>query len=336
MNELCAKKGIKRLFSVARTLKQNGVAERKNRTLIEAARTMLADSLLPIPFWAEAVNTACYLLNWMFDLDFLTNSMNYYSCLMTEDEQVLHDELKKMIAQEVVSKAMDDAIRQAFEEEKRNIASQKRAASQLKLQCKCWCFIIVYLGGKISIDASTLPNADLPIDLTKPDLKDDSNAFLSDGIFNGAYDDENDILSQQFKQEERFKRLLQHNKHCIKLQKVGLLVVFAIWEKGQLAQSGSLRIKGMREDRETATTPIVSLYRHLVKDEDVDVHVYRSMIGSLMYLTTSRSDIMLAVYAWLDSPFELEAFSDSDYGGASLDRKSTTCGCQFLGRRLIS
>ncbi|GJS23428.1 putative ribonuclease H-like domain-containing protein [Tanacetum coccineum] len=77
MNELCAKKGIKRLFSVARTLKQNGVAERKNRTLIEAARTMLADSLLPIPFWAEAVNTACYLLNWMFDLDFLTNSMNY-------------------------------------------------------------------------------------------------------------------------------------------------------------------------------------------------------------------------------------------------------------------
>ncbi|GJU14863.1 hypothetical protein Tco_1142829 [Tanacetum coccineum] len=37
-----------------------------------------------------------------------------------------------------------------------------------------------------------------------------------------------------------------------------------------------------------------------------------------------------------DSPFELEAFSDSDYGGASLDRKSTTGGCQFLGRRLIS
>ncbi|GKE53750.1 putative ribonuclease H-like domain-containing protein [Tanacetum coccineum] len=63
MNELCAKKGIKREFSVARTPQQNGVAERKNRTLIEAARTMLADSLLPIPFWAEAINTACYILN---------------------------------------------------------------------------------------------------------------------------------------------------------------------------------------------------------------------------------------------------------------------------------
>ncbi|GJV22874.1 ribonuclease H-like domain-containing protein [Tanacetum coccineum] len=112
MNEFCAKKGIKREFSVARTPQQNGVAERKNRTLIEAARIMLAYSLLPIPFWAEAVNTACYVLNskafrvynkrtkrveenlhidfledqpnvagkgpdWMFDLDFLTNSMNY-------------------------------------------------------------------------------------------------------------------------------------------------------------------------------------------------------------------------------------------------------------------
>ncbi|GKA55840.1 hypothetical protein Tco_0754912 [Tanacetum coccineum] len=46
---------------------------------------------------------------------------------MTEDEQVLHDELKKMIAQEVVAKALDDATRQAFKEEKRNVASQKRA-----------------------------------------------------------------------------------------------------------------------------------------------------------------------------------------------------------------
>nr|GEY85408.1 putative ribonuclease H-like domain-containing protein [Tanacetum cinerariifolium] len=56
-------KGIKREFSVPRTPQQNGIAERKNRTLIEAARTLLAYSLLPIPFWAEAVNTACYVQN---------------------------------------------------------------------------------------------------------------------------------------------------------------------------------------------------------------------------------------------------------------------------------
>ncbi|GJV92728.1 putative ribonuclease H-like domain-containing protein [Tanacetum coccineum] len=63
MSEFCEKKGIKREFSVARTPQQNGVAERRNRTLIEAARTMLADSKLPTTFWAEAVNTACYVQN---------------------------------------------------------------------------------------------------------------------------------------------------------------------------------------------------------------------------------------------------------------------------------
>nr|GFB69977.1 uncharacterized mitochondrial protein AtMg00810-like [Tanacetum cinerariifolium] len=121
----------------------------------------------------------------------------------------------------------------------------------------------------------------------------------------------------------------------------------------------------------SASTPI-DAEKPLLKDsdgEDVDVHTYRSMIGSLMYLTLSRSDIMFAVCVcarfqvspkishlnavkrifrylegkpclglWYpkDSPFDLVAYSDSDYAGASLDRKSTTGGCQFLRCRLIS
>ncbi|GKA11824.1 putative ribonuclease H-like domain-containing protein [Tanacetum coccineum] len=121
----------------------------------------------------------------------------------------------------------------------------------------------------------------------------------------------------------------------------------------------------------TAITPMETKVA-LTKDEeavDVDVHLYRSMIGSLMYLTASRPDIMYAVCVcsrfqvtpktshlnavkrifkylkgksnlglWYpkESPFNLEAFSDSDYGGSNLDRKSTTGGCQFLGQRLIS
>nr|GEV57516.1 putative ribonuclease H-like domain-containing protein [Tanacetum cinerariifolium] len=123
--------------------------------------------------------------------------------------------------------------------------------------------------------------------------------------------------------------------------------------------------------RKSASTPI-DTDKPLLKDpdgEDVNVHTYRSMIGSLMYLTSSRPDIMFAVCAcvrfqvtpkalhlhavkrifrylkgklhlglWYpkDSPFDLVAYSDSDYAGASLDRKSTTGGCQFLGCRLIS
>ncbi|GJW48735.1 putative ribonuclease H-like domain-containing protein [Tanacetum coccineum] len=121
----------------------------------------------------------------------------------------------------------------------------------------------------------------------------------------------------------------------------------------------------------TASTPIET-QKPLVKDEeasDVDVHLYRSMIGSLMYVTASRPDIMFAVCAcsrfqvtpktshlsavkrifrylkgkpklglWYPrvSSFDLESYSDSDYAGANLDRKSTTGGCQFLGRRLIT
>ncbi|GJX89577.1 putative ribonuclease H-like domain-containing protein [Tanacetum coccineum] len=150
--EFCGLKGIKREYSNARTPQQNGVAERKNRTLIEAARTMLADSFLPNTFWAEAVSTACYVLNrvlvtkphnktpyelltdegflvgyslqskafrvynletkrveenlhitflenkpnvagkgptWLFDLDYLTNSMNYHP-VSSENQANLH------------------------------------------------------------------------------------------------------------------------------------------------------------------------------------------------------------------------------------------------------
>ncbi|GJU69270.1 putative ribonuclease H-like domain-containing protein [Tanacetum coccineum] len=123
-------------------------------------------------------------------------------------------------------------------------------------------------------------------------------------------------------------------------------------------------------DVKTASTPMET-HKPLLKDadgEDVDEHLYRSMIGSLMYLTSLRPDIMFAVCAcarfqvnpksshlhavkrifrylkgqpklgiWYpnDSPFDLVAYTNTDYAGASLDRKSTTGGCQFLGCRLI-
>ncbi|GJX68972.1 putative ribonuclease H-like domain-containing protein [Tanacetum coccineum] len=63
MNQFCEMKGILRQCSIARTPQQNGVAERRSRTLIKAARTMLADSKLPTILWAEAVNIACYVQN---------------------------------------------------------------------------------------------------------------------------------------------------------------------------------------------------------------------------------------------------------------------------------
>ncbi|GJU78580.1 hypothetical protein Tco_1275650 [Tanacetum coccineum] len=95
----------------------------------------------------------------------------------------------------------------------------------------------------------------------------------------------------------------------------------------------------------TASTPMET-QKPLLKDEDgkeVDVHMYRSMISSLMYLTSSRPDIMFVVCACARyqvnpkvSHLHVVKRIFSDYAGASLDRKSTTGGCQFLRCRLIS
>ncbi|GKC72990.1 ribonuclease H-like domain-containing protein, partial [Tanacetum coccineum] len=244
MNELCAKKGIKREFSVARTPQQNGKSPSISfmrpfgypltilNTLdslgkfdgksdegyllgystsskafrVYNKRTKRVEENLHINFLEDQPNVIGTCPNWMFDLDFLTNLMNYipvsvenqvnvnagtqdsyvagssgkdkgptqeYILLplqphrtripvkdvvqdaqekpsenaspdkdiqdsedvidkegqhqMPEDEQVLHDELEKMVTQELTAKAMDDVSRQAFEEEKRRIASQKKA-----------------------------------------------------------------------------------------------------------------------------------------------------------------------------------------------------------------
>ncbi|WP_251363026.1 DDE-type integrase/transposase/recombinase, partial [Escherichia coli] len=62
-SDFCDNFGINHNFSAPRTPQQNGVVERKNRTLIEMARTMIIESGLPKSFWAEAVQTACFIIN---------------------------------------------------------------------------------------------------------------------------------------------------------------------------------------------------------------------------------------------------------------------------------
>ncbi|GJV93890.1 putative ribonuclease H-like domain-containing protein [Tanacetum coccineum] len=269
-------------------------------------RTKRVEENLHINFLEDQPNVTGTGPNWMFDLDFLTNSINcipvcvenqvnvdagtqdsyvaglsgkdkgptqeyillplqpYRTRILVEDvppaahekpsesspkendvqdsedaankesEQDLQDELEKMVTQELTAKAMDDVSRQAFEEEKRRIASQKKAAqatSTNKLStdrpsvstdrpsvstdrpfvstdrsntpyvsaaststgANAGESSFVYLGGKIPIDASTLPNADLPIDPNMPDLEDASDTLPNDGIFNGAYDDDEDV-----------------------------------------------------------------------------------------------------------------------------------------------
>nr|GEU76025.1 uncharacterized mitochondrial protein AtMg00810-like [Tanacetum cinerariifolium] len=243
----------------------------------------------------------------------------------------------------------------------------------------------INLGGSIPGNAVTLHNVDLPTDPVMPDLED--TADLQDiRIFSGACDDEvedaeadlnnlqlttivyvDDIIFGPAKKSlcTKFEGLM-HKK--FQMSSIGELTFFLglqVMQKDDgifISQDKYVADILKKFDFplvKTASTPIETNKGWLKDKEvkDVDIHLYRLMIGSLMYLTASRPDIMLAVCAcarfqvtpkvshlhavnrifrylkgkpklglWYprDSPFNLEAFSYSDNAEASLDMKSTT------------
>ncbi|GJX07242.1 putative ribonuclease H-like domain-containing protein [Tanacetum coccineum] len=555
MDEFCGQKGIKREYSVARTPQQNGVAERKNRTLIEAARTMLADSLLPIVFWAEAVNTACYVLNrvlvtkphnktpyeliigrapsisfmrpfgcpvtilntldplgkfdgkaeegflvgysvhskafkvfntetrkveenlhvnflenkpnvagqgpnWLFDIDSLTNSMNYQP--VTAGNQTN----KNAGPQETNGNTGLKKNVDAGQTEEENVSTQQYIVFPL------WSSISSsYKSSDDKADDDTVDDDACKKTVQEPASKydqalknvldkmmDQEKEATDNGIFGNAYDDRDletfntPYADQSVDAEADFNNMepstvvspipttrvhSTYPKAQIirdpKVEAIRLFLAFASFMNFPVYQMdfksaflyGTIEeevyvcqppdkctivsdgfngknltcLLGLKPQKVQAKEEVLSLVqtnmfgeilkkfsfssirtvsspmetnKALTKDEngeDVDVHLYRSMIGSLMYLTSSRPDIIFSVCAcsrfqvqqkvshlnavkrifrylkgrpklglWYpkDSPFILKAFSDSDYTGASLDRKSTTGCCQFLSSRLIS
>ncbi|KAJ9567533.1 hypothetical protein OSB04_003499 [Centaurea solstitialis] len=191
--------------------------------------------------------------------------------------------------------------------------------------------------------------------------------YVDDIIFGSTKDD----MCKEFEE-------LMHKK--FKMSSMGELTFFLGLQVKQKPEGifinqskyvASMLQKFGMNDAKPASTPMET-HKYLTADvegEEVDVHHYRSMIGSLMYLTASRPDIMFAVCVcaryqvrpkeshlhavkrifkylkgqprlglWYpnDSSFDLVAYTDNDYGGANLDRKSTSGGCQFLGGRLVS
>ncbi|GJS22796.1 ribonuclease H-like domain-containing protein [Tanacetum coccineum] len=269
-------KGIKREYSNARTPQQNGVAERKNKTLIEAARTMLADSFLPNTFWAEAVSTACYVLNRV------QVEESYEGGFSTQD----------------------------------NIDAGK---SEIEAEPVQEYFVLpVWSSYTSTVKSSEAKNRDV-----KPNEDTVYPMGCEDCLLSGS-----NVM-----------------RKCM----------------CSTSRSGKSVSSLRRVDKKRTMTRLL-----FIKKDKNDII---SMIGSLMYLTASRLDIMFAVCAcsrfqvtpktshlnavkrifrylkgkpklglWYPrvSSFDLEAYSDSDYAGANLDRKSTTGGCQFLGRRPIS
>ncbi|GJY30706.1 ribonuclease H-like domain-containing protein [Tanacetum coccineum] len=196
MNQFCGMKGIKREFSVARTPQQNGVAKRKNRTLIEAARTMLADSLLPTTFWVLRA-FILELANWSwpdaFDIDLLTNSMNYEPVTtgnQTNKNTGIKDNVNAVPTQQYIllpllydsSQCSMDAV--AIDAGKRLMKNQYIRVKEMKDGYANNTNRDCTVSPSISTVGQNFTNTnDLSTDPIIPDLEDT-------GIFSGAYDDE--------------------------------------------------------------------------------------------------------------------------------------------------
>ncbi|GKC14058.1 putative ribonuclease H-like domain-containing protein, partial [Tanacetum coccineum] len=279
-------KGIKREYSVARTPQQNGVAERRNRTLIEAARTMLDDSKLPTTFWAKQFKASLCKSDEGFLLEYslCNKAFRVYNTRTRRVEKNLHIgflENKPMIEGNGPKWLFDiDSLTQSMNYVPIAVGTITNESGSDEDEPEVIVWILV----------------DLPIG---------KRAIGTKWVFRNKKDERGIVIrnkarlvAQVIEQERRF----------------------------------SVNQKMIANVKSTST--LVDLKKPLVKDvdaDDVDVHLYRSMIGSLMYLTASRPDIIylkgkptLGLWYSRDSPFELVAYTDSDYAKATQDRKSTT------------
>nr|GEW13524.1 putative ribonuclease H-like domain-containing protein [Tanacetum cinerariifolium] len=327
LNQFCGMKGIKREFIVPRTPKQNGIAERKNRTLIEAARTMLADSLLPIPFWAEAVNTACYVQNRI-----LTRTMNYQPVNAGNQTNPSTGFQDKFDAEKAGEEVDQQDLTAEFEDCSDNSSNEVNAAGS-----------IVHTGGQNSSN-NTNPFSDVgPSNDDEPDHPDKvykvvnalyglhqaprawyetlATYLLENGFQKGIIDQtlfikkqKGDILLVQIYVDDIIFGAT--NKDLCKSFEKLMKDKFQMSSMGELTFFLGLQVKQKKDgifisqdkyipeilrkfrltEGKSASTPI-DTEKPLLKDpdsEDVDVYTYRSMIGSLMYLTSSRPDIIFA------------------------------------------
>ncbi|GJX70587.1 ribonuclease H-like domain-containing protein [Tanacetum coccineum] len=129
--DFCGEKGIKQEFSNARTPQQNGVAERMNRTLIEAARTMLADSLLPTTFWAEASKLLAITFNRTLGKLIpisLQNQANHAGSKEVSDIDVQTEEAEELL---VVSSTSRPAAVSEHNATKKSLSSKKPSSTPI-------------------------------------------------------------------------------------------------------------------------------------------------------------------------------------------------------------
>ncbi|GKA48455.1 ribonuclease H-like domain-containing protein [Tanacetum coccineum] len=274
MNQFCEMKGIKREFSFARTPQQNGVAERKNRTLIEAARIMLADSKLLTTFWTEAVNTACYVQNRVLVIK-PHNKTPYELFLGSLYGNSTNSKAFRVFNSR--TRIVEENLHVKFSEETPNIVGNRPN----------WLFDIDALTKSMNYEPVVAGNQ--------------SNGIVEDDEGVGAEADMNNL--DTFMPIEKEVYVYQppgfkdpkFSDRVYKVEKAlyGLHQAPRAWYE---TLSTYLLNNGYQRDSKYTYETSKPLLKD-VEAKDVDVHLYRSMIGSLMYLKSSRPDIMFVVCA---------------------------------------
>nr|GEY75018.1 putative ribonuclease H-like domain-containing protein [Tanacetum cinerariifolium] len=335
---------------------------------------------------------------WLFDLDYLTNSMNYQPVTI-ENKANITAEAKngdEKLNANIGSKTNEEQVDQE-DQAFLGIAFQAGAARASSTNNVNTASTPVNTASTpVNIASTLVPTASPSRNVSAagpsyPDLSTNSNQddsqipslkdiyeVPSDGIFtSSSYDDEGAVanfinLESTVNVDAKQEELLQ-----FKTQQAWILVDLPFGKKKRTHRQDSVYKEGHEGYHaeilkkfyfmsvKTAST-LIETQKPLVKDAeatDVDVHLYRSMIDYLMYLSTSRPDIMYAVCAcsrfqvtlktshlhavkrifmylkgqlklglWYprESAFDLEAYSDSDYAGANLDKKSTTREAEYV------
>ncbi|GJV72203.1 ribonuclease H-like domain-containing protein [Tanacetum coccineum] len=331
-------------FSIARTPQQNGVAERRNRTLVEAAGTMLADSKLPTTFWAEAVNTACYVQNRVLVVKphnktpykifhGITPTLSFvrpFGCPVTilntidhlgkfdgkadEDPKSSHDDGSKPSSND--EKKVDEYLRKESEcndqekEDNVNSTNNVNAASTNKVNV---------VGEKTSIELLLDPNM--------PTLEDYSIFdFYCDDEDAGAMDDMNNLDTTIQEEPKKVIHSLKDPRWIEAMQEehdsMGKLQFFRDSQVQQKKDGIFISLdkyvveilkKFVFIEVKTASIPMET-QKPLLKDEnDEEVDVSIDVL---------KGQPKLGLWYPKYSPFDLVAYTDSDYAGASLDRKS--------------
>nr|GEW33270.1 ribonuclease H-like domain-containing protein [Tanacetum cinerariifolium] len=325
MNEFCKGKGIKREYSVARTPQKNGIAERKNRTLIEEARTMLADSKLPTTFWAEAVNTACYVQNRVLvvkphfktpyelfrcrtpTISFMRPFGCHVTILNTLDHLGKFDgksnegffvgyftNNKSFRVYNTRNRKVEENLHINFLENKPIIKGQYSMETGPSQD-----YILMPLWNDSSLFDTSLKDSD-------GDNKD-----------NDGPSKESEIDNQERPNAKNNTKDVNTARPSINTARLNINIA-----------SPTVNIVRLSDDFFGAINDIGSLDR-----VEVDISIISIAKRIFRYL---KGQPKLGLWYPRDSPFDLVSYTDSDYARASLDRKSTSGGCQFLRCRLIS